>query len=955
MNNLQKKLKNNLTSDVLFDNYSRARYATDASIYQIMPQGVVVPKTMAQAETAIMIARGEGASVLPRGGGTSQCGQTVNNSLVIDCSKHLKNIIDLDLSSSTVRVEPGIVLDDLNRQLKKHNLWFPVDISTASRATIGGMAANNSCGGRSLRYGTMRDNTLAIEAMLFDGTTQSFSTHNPKNALTNRLLEIGKAQEFEIKARFPQVQRRVGGYNIDALTPQATNNFAHILVGSEGTLAFSKSIDLKLSPLLGAKVFGICHFGSFYEAMDAAQHLVALKPIAVELVDDTMINLGREITMFQPVIEKCVHGQPEALLVVEFAEETHEDNLRQLKALAEMMQALGFAFDKPKRHWGGVLPIIEPAIQAALTEFRQAGLNIMMSMKDAGKPVSFIEDCAVPLVNLAEYTQNINEIFTKYGTKGTFYAHASEGCLHVRPVLNMKLDEDKAKMRAIAEETFEQVRRFKGSHSGEHGDGIVRSQFHEVMFGRQLIEAFKDVKQAFDPKGLFNPNKITDAPKMDDRSNFRYNYDYKPQDFKPILDWSQYPSLKTQGLLGAVEMCNNNGTCRKLEGGAMCPSFRVTGDEKHVTRGRANVLRLALTGQIPLNHNDLEDSLKLCVSCKACKLECPTGVDMARMKIEVSAKRADVYGLRIFDRLVAYMPKYAWFAAKIAPLLNLRNKSKLLRTFTKALGFAENRSLPEWRKDRFIAPQQPVGQGAYGEVVLFVDTFNKAFERETLDAAVKILVHAGYKVYFLAPNLCCGRTFLTTGMVERAKEEAGAFLDAVKPFVEQNIPIIGLEPSCLLGLKDEIPALMRANFSREFFLKLSQNLHLFEEFLMKEKAKNNLHLTLKHSDKPLLLHGHCHQKAFAAMGAVEGALRLIPQVNIKIIESACCGMAGSFGLSKDTAQTSLDMANLSLVPAIDAAPNALLVADGTSCRHQIHDITNRKAYHVAVILADLVP
>ncbi|MDO9413309.1 MAG: FAD-linked oxidase C-terminal domain-containing protein, partial [Pseudolabrys sp.] len=439
-------------------------------------------------------------------------------------------------------------------------------------------------------------------------------------ALFTDMLALGEREAAEIAERFPKVQRRVGGYNLDALVPRNTaNNMAHLLVGSEGTLAFTTQVELKLWPLIGNKVLGVCHFGSFYEAMDAAQHLVKLKPIAVELVDRTMLALGRDIAMFKPIIGTAVRGDPDAVLIVEFAEEDASDNLAKLKQLGELMGDLGFGWDNPQRKWGGVVEIIQPALQTGIAEFRAAGLNVMMSMKQEGKPVSFIEDCAVPLPHLADYTERLSAIFARHGTTGTMYAHASEGCLHVRPVLNLKLDKDVTAMRAIAEETFAMVREFKGSHSGEHGDGLVRSEFHAQMFGERIVQDFAEVKRRFDPRNLLNPGKIVDPPKMDDRSLFRYAPGYRIDGLQTELDWSAWPGAGG-GFQGAVEMCNNNGACRKLEGGVMCPSYRATRDEKDVTRGRANTLRLAISGQLgpdALSSDAMADTLKLCVSCKA--------------------------------------------------------------------------------------------------------------------------------------------------------------------------------------------------------------------------------------------------------------------------------------------------------------------------------------------------
>ncbi len=963
---LERKLKADITGDVMFDRFSRGRYATDASHYQMMPLGVVAPRTVAEAERTLALARDEGLSVLPRGGGTSQAGQAVNESLVIDCSKYLTQIYEIDVGERRCTVEPGIVLDDLNRKLKPYGFWFPVDVSTASRATIGGMTANNSCGGRSLRYGTMRDNVHAIDAVLADGTKAHFGpiaaglsnlpANSPVRPLARTLLDIGLREANEIEANFPKVQRRVGGYNLDSFAPNAPqHNLAHILLGSEGTLAFSTRIELKLSPVMGKRAIGACHFGSFYEAMNAAQHLVKLKPIAVELIDRTMLELAAEIAMFRPTLKAFVTGEPEAILLVEFDEGEFE-NKRRIKELEAMMGDLGFSFHKSGAKWGGVVEVYDANLQAAIADVRTSGLNIMMSMKEEGKPVSFVEDCAVPLINLADYTQRLTAIFEKHGTRGTWYAHASVGCLHVRPVLNLRQEKDVKAMRAIAEEAFAMVRDYKGSHSGEHGDGIVRSEFHEFMFGKRLTKAFEEVKDAFDPRGLYNPGKIVRAPKFDEREKFRYGPDYRALDIEAQLDWSAYPGAGG-GFQGAVEMCNNNGACRKIAGGVMCPSYRVTREERDVTRGRANSLRLAITGQLgpdALTSDEMAETLKLCVSCKACRHECPTGVDMARMKIEVQAARAAKYGLSLRDRVIGWMPRYAPYAAKLPWLANARDKYPALRAWSeRLLGLSVRRTLPQWRNDAFEDPGET--PGATGrEVVLLADTFNRYFERENLDAAVTVLRAGGYTVHVAKPAdgstrpLCCGRTFLSVGRVDQARREAERVIAAVEPFVKRGVPVIGLEPSCILGFRDEVPAMIKS----EGATLLSMHALMFEEFLVREAAVGRLNLPLKPIGQRAIVHGHCHQKAFGMFGAVERILRLVPGLKVEPVESSCCGMAGAFGYGADTIDVSLAMGELSLLPAVRKADaETLIVADGTSCRHQIHDGTQREALHVARVLA----
>jgi FAD/FMN-containing dehydrogenase/Fe-S oxidoreductase len=954
------RLAREITGEVFFDAFNRGRYATDASFYQVVPAGVVIPRTMDEALQALAIARDDGRIVTPRGGGTSQCGQTVNHGIVVDFSKHLNRVVSLDVEGRSCVVEPGIVLDDLNRQLRKHGLWFPVDVSTASRATIGGMAGNNSCGGRSLRYGTMRDNTLAMDAALADGTLLHFGEVSPGTdcpALFSDMLDLGAREAAEIADKFPKVQRRVGGYNLDALVPRnAPNNLAHLLVGSEGTLAFTTRVELRLWPVIRNRVLGVCHFGSFYEAMDAAQHLVKLRPIAVELVDRTMLALGREIAMFKPVIGAAVRGDPDAVLLVEFAEEDQAENLRRLRQLGELMADLGFGWNHPQRKWGGVVEISEPALQTGIADFRAAGLNVMMSMKQEGKPVSFVEDCAVPLPHLADYTARLNEIFAKHGTRGTMYAHASEGCLHVRPVLNLKLEKDVKAMRAIAEETFAMVREYKGSHSGEHGDGLVRSEFHEAMFGERIVADFREVKHRFDPDNVLNPGKIVDAPRMDDRSLFRYPPDYRVPELKTALDWSAWPGAGG-GFQGAIEMCNNNGACRKLEGGVMCPSYRATRNEKDVTRGRANTLRLAISGQLGPNalaSDEMMDTMKLCVSCKACRHECPTGVDMARMKIEVLAARASRHGLSLRDRLVGYLPRYAGLASRLAPLANLRNRSSLLRKLLeKFAGISAQRALPEWRRDTFRSDVQVVGPADGREVVLFADTFNRTYERENLDAALRVLVAGGYRVHIPKPTdrgrpLCCGRTFLSAGLVDQARAELDRLVETYAPFAARGVPVVGLEPSCLLTLRDELLALRPDDTARN----VSTHALLFEEFLVREAEAGRLQLPLGPVAAKAAVHGHCHQKSFGAFRPVEQVLRLVPDLNVEIIESSCCGMAGAFGYGAETYQASMEMAETSLLPAVRRSDDTtLVVADGTSCRHQIKDGAGRDAVHVARVLA----
>jgi Fe-S oxidoreductase len=684
--------------------------------------------------------------------------------------------------------------------------------------------------------------------------------------------------------------------------------------------------------------------------MDSAQHLVKLGPSAVELVDRNILEIAGGIPLFRESMKRFVRGEPDCLLIVEFSGEDAGELRERLGALDAEMARLGFP--------DSVVRAEDVSFQQEIWEVRKAGLNIVMAMKGDGKPVSFIEDCAVPLDRLAAYTAELNEVFARHGTRGTWYAHASVGCLHVRPILNLKTEAGARQMRAIHEEALDLVRRYEGSHSGEHGDGLARSSWHEKMYGPRLVDAFEAVKNAFDPDETFNPGKIVRAPQSDDRNLFRFKPGYADHGpAETALDWSAWG-----GFLGAAEMCNNNGACRKFAPGVMCPSYRVTMDERDATRGRANTLRLALSGQLGANaltSPEMRETLSLCVGCKGCRRECPTGVDMARMKIEATAQYRKVAPLSARDRLIAYLPRYAPLASRFAPLLNLA--ARLPGTGAareKLLGLSRHRSLPAWRSDRFRPDAFEVGRAKSTDarqVALFVDTFSAYHEPENVRAAIAVLEAAGYRVTVARPDdggrpLCCGRTFLATGLVDEARAELERTLAVLGPLAERGVPIVGLEPSCLLTLRDELAAVLPGRAAET----VGMQAKTFAEFLAQEHAVRRLDLPLH----PLpctsaSLHGHCHEKASGAFGAVKTVLELVPGLEVNAIDSSCCGMAGAFGYEAEHYEVSMRMAELSLLKAIrQASDDAILVADGTSCRHQIADATGRQAHHLAVVLRD---
>ena len=976
---LARRLREACRGEVLFDRASRGRYATDASIYQVFPLGVVVPRDEADAKVALTVARELAAPLLPRGSGSSQCGQTVGEALVVDHSKSLNNVVAFDRDAMTVTVQPGVVLDQLNLYLQPHGLWFPVDVSTSAQATIGGMAGNNSCGSRSIEYGNMVHNVLAIDAVLADGSEVSFGPIDGMarlgraGALIEGLAAIGARERAEIARTFPSVLRRVGGYNLDVFNPQSVRpytidgsvNLAHLLVGSEGTLAYFARLTLKLAPLPRHKLLGVVNFPTFYKAMEAARHIVELKPVAVELVDRTMMDLARANPAFRQIIERALVGAPDAILLVEFAGADAAAEKVRLAQLSELMGELGL----PE----SAVSITEPGAQKALWEVRKAGLNIMMSMKGDGKPVSFIEDCAVPLEHLADYTARLSEVFRKHGTAGTWYAHASVGTLHVRPILDMRRG-GAAKMRAIAEEAAAMVREYKGAYSGEHGDGLCRSEWVAWQFGPTIDRAFGEIKALFDPENRMNPGKIVSPPKMDDASLFRSGPSYRRRDLEPKLDWSAWnverdplTGIETapgtgddpaHGLARAVEMCNNNGHCRKFDAGTMCPSYRATRDEQHTTRGRANTLRLALSGQLEdedLAGEAVRAALDLCVSCKGCRRECPTGVDMAKLKIEALAARRERHGLTLRDRIVAYLPRYAPRVARLGALANFRDDVRGAAGLSERLvGLSAKRRLPRWRGDylREAAMQNAHQRAATREAVLFVDTFNNYFGGDTARAARNVLEAAGYRVHLNAVAgerpLCCGRTFLAAGLVDEAKAEARRTIDALLPFARRGVAIVGLEPSCLLGMRDEF---LQYGFGPDAEL-IASRARLLEEFLVEERGAGRMHVALGPVAPKALVHAHCHQKAFAAAASMQAVLGWIPGLDARPVETSCCGMAGAFGYEARHYEISMRMGEAALLPAVRAAtPETLIVADGFSCRHQIEDGTSRATLHVAQVLA----
>ena len=952
---ISKEVQNIVKGKVLFDHFSRGRYSTDSSLYQITPIGAVLPKDQNDVLNLMEYSQKNSIPLLARGGGSSQCGQTVGESIVLDYSKYQNQILELNVEEKYVWVQPGIVLDTLNAYLKPYGLWFPVDVSTSSRATIGGMTGNNSCGSRSLYYGNMVNNVLAVEAILDDGTIHTFEdidknylqTTNDQNRqyeIIKKFIELRENVNDDIDQYWPKTQRRVGGYNIDLINPNGFNT-SNILVGSEGTLSLFNKIKLKLWPIPKQKILGVCYFESFHQAMELTKEMVKLKPTTVELMDKNLIDLAKQIPIYAEGIKKYVAGEPEAVLMVEFIDEDLDLVRSKIKDLESLVKN-----QNQNNHFRNYENLED---QKEVFEIRKAGLNILMSLKGDKKPVAFIEDCAVTLDHLADYTSRLKEVFAKYNTNGMFYAHASVGTLHVRPVLNMKSDQDIKNMKAIAEEAFDMVKEYRGSHSGEHGDGIVRSEFHEKMFGKKILNTFEEIKDTFDKKNLLNPHKIVRAYKSDDRSLMRYKADYKAENISTHYDWSEWGQFSD-----AVEMCNNNGACRKLDSGVMCPSYRVTKEEKDLVRGRANTLRLALSNQLPKDSfvsKEMYKTMELCVSCKACQRECPMSVDMAKMKSEFLSHYYKKFSMGLKDTVISNMPKLIWLLKITNPIINKLNKLPLFSQIIEWFGFSSKRSLPVVEKQTPLREIYSTQPNLEKKVILFADTFNINFEIKNLMYAIKVLNKFGYQAIIpsfqndnLDRPLCCGRTYISLGQLDKAKQELERFTQYVYDHSYFDLPVVGIEPSCLLTFNDEFKSLSNLK-GRD---KIKNTFFLLEEFVLNE-IKNGNKVKPKEFKQKVLIHGHCHQKSQNRVKGLTGLLNEL-QISNHLIDSSCCGMAGSFGYDAKHYDISKKMAHLSLIPAIKKAEdNEYLVANGTSCRHQISDFSDKKPKHISELLFNL--
>ena len=957
---LRRDLEQHLSGEVRFDAVSRALYSTDASVYQIEPLGVVVPRTRDDVVRAVEIAARHGVSITARGGGTSQAGQAIGAGLQLDTSKYLNRILELNIAERWAWIEPGVVLDELNAQLKPHGVRFAPDISTASRATVGGMIANNSSGARSVLYGKTIDHVLEQHVVLSDGSVAHFrplGVSELDDACAGTTLEarcyrtvreLAVAQRDEIDRRFPKVLRRVGGYNLDEFAdPAKPFNLAKLIVGSEGTLGLVVAAKVNLVPLPAARAVLTIEFDELFDALAATPLVLRHRPSAVEVMDRFILDHAKESPVLDALRRRILQGDPGALLCVEFYGDRAEDLPPRIDALERELGASGY-----RCRWQRA---IAPADQARIWSFREASLGLSMAMKGDAKSLSFVEDTAVAPEKLRDYIERFLRIVGEHGTVAGVYAHASVGCLHVRPVVNLKTAEGVKTFESIANAIADLVLEFGGALSGEHGDGLVRGAFTEKMFGPVLYDAFRTVKRTFDPAGLFNPGKIVDSPPM--TSNLRFGAGYRTPEPVTFFDYAEHG-----GLGRAVEMCSGLGACRKTLDGTMCPSYMATREEKHSTRGRANTLRLAMAGGLGgagLGDHDVHDVLDLCLECRACKAECPVGVDVARYKSEFLAGYWQRHGTPLKTRVIGRAHRLAEIGSAFAPLSNRVAGSAIGRWMNEQLlGIDRRRTPPRFTRDTFVrqfarrlTPQSAIRSPQ--SAILFADTFTNHQHPAVGMAAADVLTAAGVGVS-LASHGCCGRPLISQGLLDEARAAAQVNADALFDAASRGERILFLEPSCLSAIREDAPALLRGEAQRRARI-VGDACMLFEDYVEQEWAAGRLALELKTGPSQVLLHGHCHQKAMGLVTSTRALLARIPSCTVVDLDAGCCGMAGSFGYAKEHYEVSRQIGERKLLPAARAmAPDAVLVAPGTSCREQVAHFAGVKAQHPAQLLQSLL-
>ena len=937
---LYEALKRRISGEVRFDKVSRLIYSTDASIYEIEPIGVVIPRTHEDVFAAMEVTRDFNVPVLPRGGGTSLAGQTVGEAVVMDMSKYLNRVLDVNTEEGWALVEPGVVQEQFNLHLKPSGFLFGPDTSTANRATLGGMMGNNSAGSHSIVYGKTIDHVLETHVVMASGERRIFKEMDFAGAarttgLEGRIAEIVETNREEIDRKFPKIQRRVSGYNLDEFVRNGQFNLSKLVVGSEGTLAAVHQARVRIEPRPAAVGLIVVHFKDIVESIRATDFILPFQPSAIELVDDLILNLARGSLELSRQMD-FIDGTPGAILLVEFYGENEADVRSRIEGLEATLkrERLGYAYVRS----------LDAAEQTRIWKLRKAGLGLLLGMKGERKPIAFVEDCAVDPSRLSEFFIRFREVIHKYDTTAGYYGHASVGCLHIRPLINTKDRRDIQVMKDMTNEIADLVLEFGGGMSGEHGDGLARSHLNEKLFGQQIYKAFQDVKLAFDPDGRMNPGKIVNAPPMTE--NLRYGEKYNT-----IFLNTRYDFSREGGFATAVELCNGAGVCRKKNEGTMCPSYMVTLEDKHSTRGRANYMREILSGKVDpqeeMTGQELYDALDLCLECKGCKAECPSNVDMAKLKYEFLAHYNEANGTPLRSQIFARIHSLTKMASVWPGLANsVMARPVVRKALDRYLGIDARRRLPPIARQTFEAwfkKHRQTIENPVGKVLFFHDTFVDFNYPEIGIATTRLLNAAGYRVE-LAERQCCGRPMISKGLPEAARANAAFNVGKLHPYVNQGYTIVGCEPSCILTFRDEYPDLLKGHAVKS----VAESSFLLEEFIVREKAAGRWKLDFKRQSAKALIHGHCHEKALIGSRFLKEAIA--QAYVVEEIDSGCCGMAGSFGFEKEHYDISMAIGRRRLFPAVEGQPDAILVAPGVSCRQQVEHATGKKALHPAEAL-----
>ena len=942
---LAEHIKPKLQGEMKFDKLTKALYSTDASIYQIEPAGVITPKSKEDVSLIIEAANQFDIPILSRGGGTSLAGQTVTPGIVIDFSKYMNNITHINLEEHSVTTEPGIIIDQLNNSIKHLGVQFAPDPSTSNRATVGGAIGNNSCGSHSILWGKTVDNVISLQTILSDGSNVNFgitdiksidkadNINNLENTIYAWVKEINHSKSKYIVENYPKISRRVSGYNLDEITDENHLNLAGLLVGSEGTLVTVTEAKVKVVPIPKHKALVIAHFSSLYQSMEATVELVNLGPSAIELVDKSILRPAKSNLGYSRLMN-FVTGDPEAILIVEVNSDDELELNSKLSLVTNKLKSSGLCYE--------VTQIIDPSEQAKVWAVRKAGLGLMMNVKGNAKPLPFVEDTAVDTTLLPEYVKRFDEIVKEHGTSAGYYGHASVGCLHIRPLINLKAEDGIDKMFSISESISDLVLEFGGSLSGEHGDGIVRSNWNKKMFGNDIYRIFKSLKTTFDPKSLMNPGKIVDSYKMTE--NLRISPEIKIKEITGHFSFSE-----EGGFSNAIEMCNGQGACRKLDGG-MCPSYMATLDEEHSTRGRANALRALISNRIPwnsINTKRMYDVLDLCLECKACKSECPSGIDMAKMKYEFLSKYYKHNGLPLRNKMFGSIANFSKLGSFFAPISNWILSSDEFKSYLESvLGVTKNRNLPPFASQTFnqwFKTREQSQIESENKIAIFIDTFTNYNYPNIGKSATLLLEKLGYQV--IIPKIkCCGKPFMSQGMTEKAIYNANYNVEQLYPYVDNGIEILGLEPSCTLTLKEDYPDLIPNNPKAK---SLSNKIIQSEDLIQQCVAELNDEYFTPPGN--IFYQNHCHQKSL--VGSAINKLMTIPDCQPVEVGTGCCGMAGSFGFEKEHYDISMKIGEINLFKQLDAISSEdQIVASGISCRQQIEHSINRKPQHLIEFL-----